>query len=338
MPGADTRRFGGGLARCATSRAGAAQIRGRIQAAAFYLRHGNAVDFVFMLVHQRDAVRDRQIGEADYPLTAGYDPLVRDCREGDARALAAWPLGETRAYIEKVIACSIDAEFNAYLALPEIDHAALLRWFRREGAALAHTLTQLKRRAWVLTNPNNPSTKRLLAIDVKEVRRHEAVAGTTEYWYLRWWSTTEQKYRYAYRETNRQTCAGCGVIGLFTRTNKRAARMLLGGGQGRIGATRHSRSKSLISRRIRSGVSHKRCTPAQHIRQPALTSDKGGTGRSTLEPGFEAERKRGARGLKLRACGPARRTLPARRGSCRARPGCRSRSQSASALRAHHRA
>jgi len=28
---------------------------------------------------------------------------------------------------------------------------------------------------------------------------------TTEYGYLRWWSTVEQKYRYPYRETNRHT-------------------------------------------------------------------------------------------------------------------------------------
>jgi len=33
----------------------------------------------------------------------------------------------------------------------------------------------------------------------------EAVARTTQYWYLRWWSTVEQRYRYPYRETNRQT-------------------------------------------------------------------------------------------------------------------------------------
>ncbi len=68
-----------------------------------------------------------------------------------------------------------------------------------------HTLEQLKRRGWVLSNPYNPSTKRLLAIEVKEIRDEEAIVRTTEYWYLRWWSTVEQKYRYPYRETNRQT-------------------------------------------------------------------------------------------------------------------------------------
>jgi hypothetical protein len=105
-------------------------------------------------------------------------------------------------------ASCIDAEFNAYLALPDINDAPLLRWFRIGGDAyrdLTHTLMQHKRRAWVLSNPHNPSTKRLLAIEVKEIRGDEAVVRTTEYWYLRWWSTVEQDYTYPYRETNRHT-------------------------------------------------------------------------------------------------------------------------------------
>ena len=52
---------------------------------------------------------------------------------------------------------------------------------------------------------SNPSTKQLLAIDVKEIRGNEAVVRTTEYWYLRWWSTVEQRYRCPYRETDRHT-------------------------------------------------------------------------------------------------------------------------------------
>jgi hypothetical protein len=38
---------------------------------------------------------------------------------------------------------------------------------------------------------------------VKEIPGKEVVARTTEYWYLRCWSTVEQKYRFPYRETNR---------------------------------------------------------------------------------------------------------------------------------------
>ena len=141
-----------------------------------------------------------------YPHTAGYYLLVRDRRDGGEAAYET-PT-ETREYLERVVASGIDAEFNAYQALPDIDEAPLLRWFQRESGAyrdLIHTLTQLKRRGWVLSNPYNPSTKRLLAIEVKEVRGNEAVARTTEYWYLRWWSAVEQKYRYPYRETSRHT-------------------------------------------------------------------------------------------------------------------------------------
>lgn len=92
--------------------------------------------------------------------------------------------------------------------MPDSDEAPLLRWVRRESGAhrdLVHTLTQLRRLGWVLSDPSNPSTKRLLAIEVKEIRGSEAVVRTTEYWYLRWWSTVEQTYRYPYRETNRHT-------------------------------------------------------------------------------------------------------------------------------------
>lgn len=172
----------------------------------FYLRHRGPVDFVFSLVHRRDAVRNRLIVEPHYPHTAGYYLLVRDRREaGPASYLTS---AESRAYLERVVACCIDAEFSAYQALPDIDEAPLLRWVRRESGAhrdLVHTLTQLKRRGWVLSNPANPSTRRLLAIEVKEIRGSEAVVRTTEYWYLRWWSTVEQTYRYPYRETNRHT-------------------------------------------------------------------------------------------------------------------------------------
>lgn len=172
----------------------------------FYLRHGAPVEFVFSLVHRRDAARDRLIVDPHYPDTAGYCLLVRDRRDGGDAAVCT--PAETRAYLERVVACCMDAEFSAYQALPEIDEAPLLRWFRRGGDAqrdLVHTLTQLKRRGWVLSNPCNPSTKRLLAIEIKEIRENEAVARTTEYWYLRWWSTVEEKYCYPYRETNRHT-------------------------------------------------------------------------------------------------------------------------------------
>lgn len=172
----------------------------------FYLRHGKPVDFVFSLVHVRDAVRTRLIADPHYPHIAGYYLLARDRREGDGTAhLEAI---ELRAYLEKVVGCCTDAEFGAYQSLPDIDQAPLLRWIRQDGPAhrdLMHNLLHLRERGWIVSNPRNPSTKRLLEVRVKECRSAEAVVRTTEYWYLRWWSTVEKRYRYPYRETNRHT-------------------------------------------------------------------------------------------------------------------------------------
>jgi hypothetical protein len=152
----------------------------------------HAIHVVLSLVHRRDALRHRLVTDPCYPETAGYYLLVRDRRD------------ETGAQYSKPLAC-MDAEFNAYQALPAIDEAPLRLWFRPESSAyldLTHTLVQLRQRGWVISNPYNPSTKRLLAGEVKKLSGNEAVVRTTEYWYLRWWSVTEQKYRYPYRETN----------------------------------------------------------------------------------------------------------------------------------------
>ena len=171
-----------------------------------YLRGGQPFAFVFRLVSQRDAWRDHLVIDDDYPEIGGYFLLVRDRR--DVADLTAATTPTTRAQIEMIVAGSIDAEFDAYQALPAIDEAKLVRWYASDGSAyrdLIHTLTRVARRGWILTNPHNPSTKRLLAISVKEILDGSAVVRTTEYWYLRWWSTVEGKYRYPYRETDRQT-------------------------------------------------------------------------------------------------------------------------------------
>ena len=171
-----------------------------------YLRGGRPFAFVFRLVSRRDARREQLMVDDDYPETGGYHLLVRDRRKLADLAAAVAPA--TRAHIEMVVAGSIDAEFDAYRGLPAIDAARLLRWYASDGPAYQdplHTLTRVAGRGWVLTNPHNPSTKRLMVINVKEIRADCAVVRTTEYWYLRWWSSVEDKYRYPYRETGRQT-------------------------------------------------------------------------------------------------------------------------------------
>ena len=57
----------------------------------FYLRHGSPVDFVFSLVHRRDALRHRLVMDPHYPAIAGYYLLVRDRRD-DAGAEYGKPL------------------------------------------------------------------------------------------------------------------------------------------------------------------------------------------------------------------------------------------------------
>jgi hypothetical protein len=161
---------------------------------------------VFRLVSRRDACREHLVVDDHYREIGGYYRLVHDRRESADLTLAS--AATNRAHIEMVVAACIDAEFDAYRALPAIDEAKLLRWFADDGPAyqeLIHTVTHVARRCWILTNPQNPSTKRLIAINVKEILDGGAVVATTEYWYLRWWSTIEGKYRYPYRETKRQT-------------------------------------------------------------------------------------------------------------------------------------
>ncbi|MFB3906043.1 MAG: hypothetical protein ACE15E_21575 [Acidobacteriota bacterium] len=171
----------------------------------FYIRDGKPLRFVFFLEHRwasLHAVEDLD----DYPCFAGYRLLVRDTAGSDA-------LGEgggvdLPAYLESLIAEAIEAEFQAYAALPVVRTEQLLKWFSPDGPALRdirHILERHSQRQWVITNPFNPSTKRLISARVTRLSKGEATVKTTEYWYLRWWDNKRGKYTYPYRETNRQT-------------------------------------------------------------------------------------------------------------------------------------
>lgn len=112
-----------------------------------------------------------------------------------------------KPYLERVIAEAMDAEFSAYQALPELNGQPLSRWFCADSPAIREILNLLLRhqkRGWVISNPMNPSTKRLLKVTVKKADPREAVLTTMEYWYLRWWDLNKAEYTYPYRETNRQ--------------------------------------------------------------------------------------------------------------------------------------
>jgi hypothetical protein len=61
-----------------------------------------------------------------------------------------------------------------------------------------------QQRGRVISNPVNPSNKRLLDIKVKRIQGNEATVATTEYWHLRWWNLRKKSYVYPHRGTNRQ--------------------------------------------------------------------------------------------------------------------------------------
>lgn len=163
------------------------------------------MNLVFSLVHRRDLPAYGIEQPSTYQHVAGYCALIRDLA-GD---LASLPTRhDLEPYLERVVCEAIDAEFRAYALLPEIVTTDLQRWFCNDGPAyreIVNLLTRHRSKNWILSNSLNPSTKRLLSIDVRSIDRKQAVVKTTEYWYLRWWDANEGSYAYPYRETNRQS-------------------------------------------------------------------------------------------------------------------------------------
>jgi hypothetical protein len=172
----------------------------------FYLRPGRPPEFVFPLVHESELSAYGIEETGSYPRLAGYCVLVRDL--GAERVGVSTPATEdVEPYLESVVSACVDAEFAAYAALPEIRLDEVARWFCGGSPAyreIANLVTRHSQRGWVISNPLNPSTKRLLTVKVKQVAKGEAVVATTEYWYLRWWGSKEKSYVYPYRETNHQ--------------------------------------------------------------------------------------------------------------------------------------
>lgn len=173
----------------------------------YYLKPGKPVNFVFQLVH-KNCLKKIFFDDADsYPDLGGYAVLIRDIRNevgGDYHISGK----DFRDYIERVVTDAIEKEFEAYAMLPEIMPDEILnRWFCPSSPAkkeIMHILLRHKEKGWVITNHMNPSTKRILNIKIKKIVKKEIFVSTTEYWYLRWWSTKENSYTYPYKETNRQ--------------------------------------------------------------------------------------------------------------------------------------
>jgi hypothetical protein len=173
----------------------------------FYLRPGRKINFVFQMIHKKDLKNIFYDGADAYPHIGEYAVLVRDTSK-EVSSNNKLTEKDIKEYIERVITEAVDTEFEAYQTLPKIIEDDLLNsWFCPFGPArkeILHILLRHKERGWVLTNPMNPSTKRILSIKVKDVKKKEIFVSTTEYWYLRWWDTKKNSYAFPYRETNRQ--------------------------------------------------------------------------------------------------------------------------------------
>jgi hypothetical protein len=69
---------------------------------------------------------------------------------------------------------------------------------------IVNILTRHQKKGWIISNQLNPSTKRLMSVNVKNITSSEAVVNTSECWYLHWFDMSSGSYTYIYRETNRQ--------------------------------------------------------------------------------------------------------------------------------------
>ena len=170
----------------------------------FYQGPGKRNEYVFAPVH---ASRLQWFGLSPetYPCLAGYGVLVRDMSVTREPAIIIGR--ELTDYLERVVARGMEAELQAYFALPQICLDGLARWFVEDGPAMrriADVVQGCAGRGWSLESPMNPSTCQLLSVNVQKVRGNDAEVVTREYWYLRWWDRRAKKYAYIYQETNRQ--------------------------------------------------------------------------------------------------------------------------------------
>ncbi|MCX6565069.1 MAG: hypothetical protein NTW38_01365 [Candidatus Aminicenantes bacterium] len=191
------------------SKARAAQLKFEIENKLrwFYLCPGKPMKYAPVLIHRSKLDLYGVAQDENYPNLAGYCLLIRDIA-GDSELFSAANAVNLKSYLERVVAESIDAEFRAYAALPNIIQEELVKWFYPQSPAMKEIMILLQRhkaRGRVINNPLNPSTKRLLRIKIHRIGREECVVHTTEYWYLRWWDIHQQAWDYPYRETNNQT-------------------------------------------------------------------------------------------------------------------------------------
>ena len=166
----------------------------------YYLAFGKPIRFVFRLVSERKQGPSLN-EEPDYPSCNGYRLMISYNQKTPDE------IQHRRMQLERTVADAIDAEFDSYRKLPEVETTALDELFDRSCSRYREIVNLLQKhnaRGWVLNNEMNPSTKRLIDVKIRKMSDNNAEVATAEYWLLMWWSTNDQKYAHTYKEMNRQ--------------------------------------------------------------------------------------------------------------------------------------
>lgn len=113
------------------------------------------------------------------------------------------------SHLVSIVTKANEAEFDAYLALPEeVRTDRLLQYQSAEGTAykrIYNVLMQHSRKKWTLKNEYNPSGYIQRKIWIASLSAQKAIIKTNEYWYLRWFEMPTALYRVIYNEENEQT-------------------------------------------------------------------------------------------------------------------------------------
>jgi hypothetical protein len=183
---------------------------------AYYGGGGSEVRrYRFWLMARRTALAEGYIDNS-YPACDGYVVVVGEW--SPERRTAAL---RRRDYFERLVMEVMEAEWAVYLRCPDLDLSPL------EGKVLEgspmyvgiyRVAERNQQRRWMITNPGNPSNKRLLEVSVGKLHPDQVRVRTREYWLLDWWSVLTSDYTYPYHENNPQTYTFVQMDGLWLAT------------------------------------------------------------------------------------------------------------------------
>ena len=111
--------------------------------------------------------------------------------------------------LKMTIANAIQAEMSSYRSVPNYEQSSkkLKDYFSDSGHAykkIEKVLTNVTKRGWVLSNPNNISTAQLLESSCEYIDENLATMRTKEHWVIQWYDTNTNEYAYLYDTINTQ--------------------------------------------------------------------------------------------------------------------------------------